>query len=105
MPFSELLLLIAVLTVAVTIYRKVQTRRLSSVLDEHLKTRQLEIQALIDDLGAELKRESTTLADGDAAARRALDHLRGLNLDHSLDPLIADTELFIEEWRATRRPA
>ena len=98
-------LLIAALIAVVVIFRKFQTSRLVSKRDQHLAKKQVEIQSTLDNLGAILKNESTTLEAGNAAAVSALDQLRSLNHDGSLGVLIADTELFVEEWRAARVPA
>ena len=98
-------LFIAALISVVMIYRKFQTSRLTSKRDQHLADRQIEIQSTLDNLGAVLKNDSTTLEAGNAAAVAALDQLRSLNHDGSLGELIADTELFVEEWCAARVPA
>ncbi len=105
MTSSELLILIAVLTIGVLIFRKFQSRHLSSEREQELRARQVEIQSVLDGLGAILKNRSTTLEVGNLAAAQALEQLNRLNPDGSLKELIADTEIFVEEWRASQRPA
>ena len=105
MSSNSWLIFIAVCVVVVLALRNLHARRVVSERDAHLAARQTAIQSALDRAGAVLKDEHTTLAAGDIAAARVLQELAALNHDGSLGELIADTELFVEEWRASKRPA
>lgn len=99
------LILIAAGAVVVLAWHQLRARRIVSARDSRLVARQTAIQSALDRAGAVLKDEHTTLAAGEIAAAEVLQELHALNYDGSLGELIADTELFVEEWRASKRPA
>ena len=86
-------------------WRHLHARRLVSQRNAQLTERQGAIQAALDRAGAVLKDENTSLEAGEIAAAQVLHDLQALNQDGSLRELIADTERFVEEWRASKRPA
>ena len=105
MSSTDWFLFIVVFIALVFGWRHLHTRRVVSQRDAQLTERQAAIQIALDRAGAILKDESTTLEAGDIAAAQVLNDLQALNHDGSLRELIADTEQYIEEWRASKRPA
>jgi len=98
-------LFIVVFIALVLGWRHLHARRLVSQRDAQLTERQAAIQTALDRAGAALKDEKTSLETGEIAAAQVLQDLQALNQDGSLRELIADTEQFVEEWRASKRPA
>jgi hypothetical protein len=105
MSLTSWFILIGVVIVVASALQRSRTRRKVATRDARLATRQTEIQSALDRAGAVLKDEQATTAAGEIAATQVLQELHSLNDDGSLDQLIADTELFIAEWRASKRPA
>ena len=101
---SWLLFIVALIALAFG-WRQLHARHLASQRDAKLTERQAAIQAALDRAGAVLKDENATLDAGEIAAAQVLHDLQDLNQDGSLRELIADTERFVEEWRASKRPA
>ncbi len=105
MSSTSWLLFIVVFIALVFGWRQLHAKRLVSQRDAKLTERQVAIQTALDRAGAALKDENTTLEAGESAAAQVLHDLQALNQDGSLRELIADTEQFVEGWRASKRPA
>jgi len=105
MASTTWLVLIAAIIAVVIGMRHLHARRFVTQREAKLVARQAAIQSALDRAGAILKDERTTLESGEIAAAQVLLELHALGEDGSLGELIADTELFVEEWRASKRPA
>ena len=99
------LALFAAFIAVVLVMRHLHAKRFALQRDAQLATRQSEIQSALDRAGAILKDERTSPETGEIAAAKVIQELQALNEDGSLAELIADTELFIDELRASKRPA
>ena len=104
MDLLALIILAAIVVAVLTIYRKIAARRPSKP-DARLVERQQAIQAAIDTLGLKLKDNSTTLQEGDEAMRATLIRFHELEVHRDLPELIANTEGFFQDWRASKGSA
>ena len=104
--FAVWCVLMLVLGAAVVlVMRHLHAKRFALQRDAQLATRQSEIQSALDRARAILKDEWTSPETGEIAAAKVIHELQAHNEDGSLAELIADTELFIDEWRASKQPA
>jgi hypothetical protein len=104
MDTLALLVFAAIVAAALVIYRKMASRQ-PNTRDPGLVERQQAIQAAIDALGLKLKDGSTTVQEGEEAMRATLATLHALDVHKDLPELIADTEGFFKDWRASRTSA
>ena len=105
MSSTSLIILLAALIAAVFAISRLKSHKISSQRNQALAARQAKIQSSLDRAGEILKNQNATIEEGEAAATQVLAELNSLNQDGSLSDLIAETEIFIADWRASKRPA
>jgi len=98
-------ILAIIIVVSLLIFHKVRTLRFTKRRSAELAERQQAIQSTIDTFGLLLDDRATTVQDGENALHATLARLRELGVHKDLPDLIADTESFFKEWRASRLSA
>lgn len=87
------------------IVHKIRTLRSTKQRNAALADRQKAIQSAIDAFGPLLDDRATTVKDGESALQATVTRLQELGVHEDLPELIADTESFFNEWRASRLSA